>query len=466
MSVKQNELEVDNHCEDSNPSRYAAKTPMLNNPLLLVYIVPIALLVGGYLYLRRARENAAIRAMEEAIAASMTEPPTLHPNIDLNKCIGCKSCVAACPEQHTHQVLGMIRGKARLVGPSNCIGHGACKTACPADAIELVFGTESRGVDIPEVQPNFETNVPGIFIAGELGGMGLIRNAVEQGRQAINSIRDSIEPGRYDGYDVIIVGAGPAGLSASLGAMQHKLRFLTLEQDSLGGTVAHFPRGKLVMTQPAELPIVDKMKFTETTKEKLLDFWQGVARKTQLSINYEERVIGISPQSSGSGFQVDTDRGKHFARAVLLTIGRRGTPRQLGVPGENLPKVVYRLIDPEQYQDMQVLVVGGGDSALEAAHSIADQPGAQVTLSYRSAAFTRAKPRNRDRVETYAREGRLRLVLNSNVTEISEDAVVLEQNGEQAKLANDAVIISAGGILPSGFLKEIGINVETKYGTA
>ena len=360
----------------------------------------------------------------------------------------------------------MIRGKARLVGPSNSIGHAACKAACPVDAIELVFGTERRGVDIPYVKPDFETNVPGIFIAGELGGMGLIRNAVEQGRQAMASICKLDGMGRSDRYDVVIVGAGPAGFSASLGAMKAGLRFVTVEQDSLGGTVAHFPRGKLVMTQPAELPIVGKMRFTETTKEKLLGFWQGVEAKTQLKVSYEERVTGIDPAAGGDGFTVTTTKASYDTRAVLLTIGRRGTPRQLGVPGEEMSKVVYRLIDPEQYQGMQVLVVGGGDSALEAAHSIAEQPGTTVTLSYRSAAFTRAKAKNRDKVEALAAQGRLNVLLNSNVKEIHDNSVLIERDGKIAKVPNQAVIISAGGILPTGFLKEVGIDVETKYGTA
>ena len=438
----------------------------MNSLLASLYAIPVIVLLIWYLRARAARENAALQAMEEAVATSMLEPPTLHPVIDINKCVGCRSCVNACPEQHAHRVLGMIRGKARLVGPSNCIGHAACKAACPVDAIELVFGTERRGVDIPYVKPDFETNVPGIFIAGELGGMGLSRNAVEQGRQAMESIRQLDGLGQADRYDVIIVGAGPAGFSASLGAMKAGLRFVTVEQDSLGGTVAHFPRGKLVMTQPAELPIVGKMRFTKTTKEKLLGFWQGVEAKTQLIVSYEERVTGIDPAAGGDGFTVTTTKASYDTRAVLLTIGRRGTPRQLGVPGEEMSKVVYRLIDPEQYQGMQVLVVGGGDSALEAAHSIAEQPGTTVTLSYRSAAFTRAKAKNRDKVEALAAQGRLNVLLNSNVKEIHDNSVLIERDGKIAKVPNQAVIISAGGILPTGFLKEVGIDVETKYGTA
>jgi thioredoxin reductase/NAD-dependent dihydropyrimidine dehydrogenase PreA subunit len=437
------------------------------NPLLLsIYLVPVVGILVGYAWRHGRREAASIRAAEEAIAASMTEPPSLHPVIDPTKCIGCKSCVAACPEQYAHPVLGMIRGKARLVGPSNCIGHGACQKACPADAITLVFGSERRGVDIPQVRPNFETNVPGIFIAGELGGMGLIRNAVEQGRKAMESVRALDGIGRFEGYDVVIVGAGPAGLAASLGAMQAGLRFVTIEQDSLGGTVAHFPRGKLVMTRPAELPVVGKTKFTETTKEKLLDFWRGVETKTGLGINYDERVEGIERCNDGRSFTVRTTRNSYATRAVLLCIGRRGTPRRLGVPGEELPKVVYRLLDPEQYRGQHVLVVGGGDSALEAACSIAGQPGTTVSLSYRSPAFTRAKPRNREQVEQMSAAGRLNVMLNSTVREIREDAVVIEQNGSATILPNNGVIVCAGGILPTGFLREIGIDVETKYGTA
>jgi thioredoxin reductase/NAD-dependent dihydropyrimidine dehydrogenase PreA subunit len=437
------------------------------NPILLIlYFVPVAGIFFWYLRSRKRREQESIRAAEEAIAASLLEPPSLHPVIDLLKCIGCRSCVAACPEQHAHPVLGMIRGKARLVGPANCIGHGACKTACPVDAITLVFGTERRGVDIPLVKPNFETNVPGVFIAGELGGMGLIRNAIEQGRQAMESVLKHPGIGQGDMLDVVIVGAGPAGFASSLGAMESGIRYVTIEQDSLGGTVAHFPRGKLVMTRPADLPIVGRMKFTETTKEKLLGFWQGVETSTGLEINYNEQVVAISQRSDGHSLEVQTDQHLYTTRTVLLTIGRRGTPRQLGVPGEELSKVVYRLIDPQQYAGQHVLVIGGGDSALEAAHSIAEQPGSNVTLSYRSAAFSRAKPKNRDKLERMAAEGSLRVLMSSNVREIRKDAVAIETNGENLILPNNAVIICAGGILPTGFLKEIGIDIETKFGTA
>jgi thioredoxin reductase (NADPH) len=434
---------------------------MTFNPLMSVYVLAFAVIWSVYIGLR-SRTEARSRAKKAAAAeAGLLEPASLHPKIDPSKCVGCGACVRACPEG---DILGMINGKAELVEPSHCIGHGACKEACPRDAITLVFGTEKRGVDIPDVGADFQTNVPGIFIAGELGGMGLIRNAIEQGRQAIDSVRKLDRRRPSNGYDVIIVGAGPAGFSASLAAIEHKLRFLTIEQDSFGGTVAHFPRGKLVMTAPATLPLVGKLKFKEVKKEKLLTFWQDVARKTGLTINYGEQVEAIAKLDSE--FEIRTTRASYRTSAVLLAIGRRGTPRKLEVEGEEQAKVVYRLIDPEQYQRQHVLVVGGGDSALEAAASIAEQPGTSVTLSHRSDSFSRAKAANRERVKAAEQSGQLSVLLQSSIKRIGRHDVEIEQQGQHLKIRNDAVIVCAGGILPTAFLKGIGIEVETKYGTA
>jgi thioredoxin reductase len=264
--------------------------------------------------------------------------------------------------------------------------------------------------------------------------------------------------------DVVIIGAGPAGFSASLAAMERGLRYVTLEQESFGGTVAHYPRGKLVMTAPVQLPMVGKVKLGETTKEKLLDFWEGVRRDTGVQISFDERVTVI--RREGAGFLVETERTTYRSRSILLAIGRRGTPRKLGVPGEESNKVTYRLLDPEQYRDRRVLVVGGGDSALEAAWSIAAEPGTDVTLSYRDAAFSRAKPANRERVEAAATTGRLRVMMSSQLLGIETACVRLTQDQREITLDNDSVIISAGGILPSAFLKSIGVHFETKFGSA
>jgi len=427
--------------------------------LIALYLVPLVLFLAFYLYRHRRSEAQHSEAWQGAVEAGLTEPASLHPVVDPRRCLGSRACISACPEK----AIGLIGGKAQLINPAHCIGHGACKTACPHDAIQLVFGTAKRGVDIPQVKPNFETNVPGIFIAGELGGMGLIRKAVEQGRQAMDSIA-ARRGGKFD-YDVVIVGAGPAGLSASLGAMEKKLRYVTVDQEeSFGGTVYHYPRAKVVMTAPVKLPIIGTMRFGEVSKEKLLEFWKGVVAKTGLKINFFERMEAIRPE--GSGFIVKTSKQEYRTRSVLLAIGRRGTPRKLGVPGEEQPKVVYRLIDAEQYRGQNVLVVGGGDAALEAALDCAAQPGTTVTLSYRSEAFGRVKPKNRERLQAAEKAGQLKVLLQSNVKQIGARDVVLEQQGKKIEMRNEAVIVCAGGILPTPFLKEIGILVETKYGTA
>jgi thioredoxin reductase (NADPH) len=430
---------------------------------LAVYLLPLAAITVVYVLRRRRAHTHGVRALQETVAAGMTEPASLHPLIDASKCLGCGACVKACPEAPHHDVLGLINGKAVLTGPSNCIGHGACKTACPFDAITLVFGTERRGLDIPVLKPNFESNVPGIFVAGELGGMGLIKNALTQGRQALEAIA-KMQTKRAGVLDVLIVGAGPAGLAASLAAQKMGLTYQTIEQDSLGGAVFQYPRGKLVMTAPVELPIIGKVQFRNTSKEELLKFWTRACDGNGLKIRYQERLESM--EKNDGAFHVRTSTQRYVAATVLLAIGRRGTPRKLGVPGEELPKVVYRLIDPEQYRGRQVMVVGGGDSALEAAASIAELGDTEVYLSYRGEAFQRAKQRNRQRVDAASAAGGLKVLLNSQIREIRADEVLVTHSGKDLRLGNDSVIVSAGGILPNDFLKSIGIEVETKFGTA
>lgn len=434
----------------------------LSLDLLSIYLIPLLLIWITYLRKRNLKSRGFLALHQEEVEAGLTEPASLHPVFDPNRCLGCGSCVSACPEQSHHPVLGLVDGKAMLVAPASCIGHGACKTACPLNAITLVFGTLKRGVDIPVLTPAYETTVPGIFIAGELGGMGLIRNAIEQGKKAMDAIAKIKRNRNTACLDVLIVGAGPAGFSASLRAMERKLDFVTVEQEALGGTVFQYPRGKIVMTSPVELPVAGKMKFRETSKEKLLEFWQRVEAKTGIRINYKERVESID--NNKDYFEVKTSKQIYRTSAVLLAIGRMGTPRKLGVPGEELEKVVYRLIDPEQYRDQKVLVVGGGDSALEAAISIAELPGSQVSLSYRSAAFNRAKKKNRLRLNQLVDSGSIELMMKSTVKSFTKETAVLDYDGETVEIENHATIVCAGGILPTGFLKEIGLDIETKHG--
>lgn len=429
--------------------------------LVLVYLVPLGLALAGYTTSRRRMERRSLATLDAAVASKLIEPASLHPSINPNRCLGCGACLTACPES---DVLGLVRGKAVLVNPTHCIGHGACETACPFDAITLVLGTEQRGVEIPRVGPDFQTAVPGIFVAGELGGMGLIRNAVEQGRQVIESVVASLDGASGgEALDVLIVGAGPAGLSASLAATEKGLRFATIEQETLGGTIAHYPRGKIVMTSACTLPLFGKIPTGEMSKESLLELFGEVVRRTGLDVRYQERVESVSHRPSG--FEVKTSRSSHLARTLVLAIGRRGTPAKLGVPGEDAAHVVHRLVDPEQYRGRSVLVVGGGDSALEAALGVCDEPGASVVLCYRGEAFSRVKHANRARIEAAHEAGRLRVLLSSNVVEIGPDVSLVKTAHAIERIASDAVIVCVGGVLPSAFLHSIGIETETKHGT-
>ena len=293
---------------------------------------------------------------------------------------------------------------------------------------------------------------------GELGGLALIKNAVNQGRDCIDTIvsRNRANASAAGVHDVLIVGAGPAGISASLRAIEHKLNYITLEQDEVGGTVAKYPRQKLVMTSPVEFPMYGKFKKTELSKEHLLAFWDMVLNRSDFNVRTGERVQDIRREQDGT-FTVATVNNQYRARAVVLALGRTGTPRKLGVKGEELPKVMYRLIEADHYVNKRILVVGGGDSAVEAAMGLAHQSGNQVTLSYRQERFSRIKERNAKRIEDCMRSGKVKVLFNSAPVEFRADSVVLEVDGETCELPNDFVWIFAGGTPPYDFLKKIGV---------
>jgi len=402
--------------------------------------------------------NAQAR-LKESSEKGLLDPISLHPIIDPARCIGTAACVSACPEG---EILGVLNGKATLVSPTKCIGHGACEDTCPVDAVSLVFGTERRGVELPYVKENFETNVNGIFIAGELGGMGLIRNATTQGKQAVDFINNSQRTGKKGVLDVVIVGAGPAGLAASLQAMKQKLSFVTLEQDTFGGTVLNYPRQKLVMTQPMEIPLYGKVKCREVLKEELLDLWSDIIQKTGLEIQSKEKVEAI--ERPNGCFRIRSSKEEYLAQNIVIAIGRTGTPRKLGVAGEDSSKVAYRLLEPEQYAGKKLLVVVGGDSAVEAALSLAEQKETRVCLSYRKNVFGRIKEKNERRLEQAVKSRCVHVLYESHVTEICPEKVYLDHKGKRVSVANDFVFIFAGGVLPTRFLEEMGISIVKKFG--
>lgn len=437
---------------------------IISEKILIYGIVGLLLFPVFIIYIRKLKKDSKTVDDKIKIAKEegLYEPVSLHPVVDVNSCIKSGACILACPE---HDILGIKNGKATVINASRCVGHGACFHACPTQGISLFIGTEKRGVDLPHVNQNFETNVPGIFIAGEMGGMGLIKNAVEQGKQAVTNLAKGMKTNESYPYDLAIIGAGPAGISATLQAKKLGLKTITLEQDSLGGTVFTFPRQKIVMTSPMDLPLHGKAKLYETNKQELLNLWNEVISKNEIQI--QERIKVEEITSVDGGFNLNTKDGKSYtSQKVLLAIGRRGSPRKLGVPGEETTKVAYRLLEPELIQNKKVIVVGGGDSAIESALLLMEEN--EVSLSYRKDNFSRLKPKNNQKIKDAIEQNKINALLNSNLVGIEEKLVRLKVSGseEEIELQNDLVYIFAGGELPTQFLKKAGISITTKFGEA
>jgi thioredoxin reductase (NADPH) len=435
--------------------------PQIENILIYLFAVLLCIaVVAIYLYKKKKESGIVEDKIREAKEAGLHEPISLHPYVDPNRCIQTGACISACPEK---DILGIKNGKATIINASRCIGHGACFHACPTEAITLRMGTEKRGMELPHVNQNFETNVPGIFIAGELGGMGLIKNAVEQGRQAVENLIRSLNREHQAPYDLIIIGAGPAGISGGLTAKKHGLRFIILEQDTLGGTVFTFPRKKIIMTSPMDLPLYGKIKLFETSKSELLELWHTVLNNNNITVTENSKVDSIAAERGI--FKVKTIKGGEYSAAsILLTIGRRGTPRKLNIPGEMKEKVAYRLLEPEDIIGKNIIVVGGGDSAVESALLLADHN--HVILSYRQDVFNRIKPANSEALNQALSESKLEVKLGSNLIAIEDDSVLLStgKGTEATKYDNDLVYIFAGGELPTQFLEKAGISITKKFG--
>jgi putative YpdA family bacillithiol system oxidoreductase len=423
----------------------------------VVAVLVIGFFMRGYLKGQKKKEEEARAAAEKGKLFS-SGPQSQHPHIDANYCIGCAACTMVCPEG---DVLAMLGGKAVIVNGYKCIGHSLCAEVCPVGAITMVMASPSMGADMPYLTPKYETSIKNMFIVGELGGLALIKNAINQGRDCIDNIAGKVASlgglrRSSDVVDVLIVGAGPAGISASLRAIEKKLNYLTVDEGEIGGTVAKYPRQKLVLTSPVEFPTYGKFKKTEISKEELIEFWHKVIDRVDFKLRTGEKVEDVKKGEDGV-FTVATSKSQYRTHAVILALGKSGSPRKLGVKGEDLPKVMYRLIEADHYVNKKILVVGGGDSAIEAAMGLGHQAGNQVTLSYRKEAFSRIKERNAQRIQESMRKGKVKVIFNSVPLEFKKESIVLDVKGERQEIPNDFVWIFAGGEPPTAFLKKIGV---------
>lgn len=319
---------------------------------------------------------------------------------------------------------------------------------------------------LPVVAAHYQSNIRGLYLIGDLARSPVIKTAINQGWEVIQHIAELPEMKQKVGatYDIAIVGAGAAGLSAAIEAKKRGLSYLIFDKRETASTVADFSRGKIIYAEPRELPVQGDLPIRDDgPKEALLQGWQETIAKFGIEVREDEEVKDIGGRDGD--FEVITTAGRYPVRKVVLAMGKRGNPRQLGAPGEHLPKVHYKLTEPDQFSDLDVLVVGGGDSAIENALVLCWTN--RVTLSYRRGEFARPNQRNLKAIQEAVHQGRIKVIFNSEVCEIREEEVTLCKAGATGErieaLKNDAVFVQIGAELPLDFLRQLGIRFETDW---
>ncbi|MBU2492872.1 MAG: NAD(P)-binding domain-containing protein [Bacteroidetes bacterium] len=317
----------------------------------------------------------------------------------------------------------------------------------------------------PEIDSNGETSVKGIYIIGDLTGIPLLKLAAESGKKIINILLENSdlkklkEENKLDEiYDVIIIGAGPGGIAAGLEASKHNLKFRILESAQKFNTINNFPKGKPIFAEPNDFIQKSELKIDDGTKESLLNNLENQIKNIDLPV--DEGVTADTIKKVGNHFLITTNSGSYKTFKVVLAIGKSGNARMLNIPGENLGKVYNRLFDPADTTDHKVLIVGGGDTALETAYASAEYA-ESVTISYRKNSFSRPKDGNLEKLKELETSGKVKILLETNVKEIKENSVLLlEKNGNEIEIENTLVFSMIGKELPVDFFKRSNIKME------
>lgn len=442
-------------------------------PTLLILLFAALALAFAAAWQRQGelrQQRAAVQ--ERADIASVASEVTANqvPVIDLQKCLGCGTCVRQCPEEG---VLQLVHGQAAVVNPAGCVGHARCVTECPAAAVTLSHAGMQERTDVPALDEDLlAIGTDGVYLVGEITARSLIRVAATQGAQVGRHIaahrRSHAEHG--GALDAVIVGAGPGGLACALACREQGLEFVMLDQEAVvGGTVARYPRRKLVLTDDVDLPIHGSLEQREYQKEELVELWQSLATEHDLPFVGGVTFDRIEHHDDGA-MTVHTDGKPMRARNVVLAVGRRGSPRRLEVPGEEQPHVAYGLQDAASYQGRSCVVVGGGDSAVEAALALAEQPATAVTLVYRKAEFFRLRSKNKQRLAAARDSGELAVMMSTDVQAIGPDHVdVAQASGGSAvavQLRCEHVFVLAGGVPPFAQLEASGVSFDPELRAA
>jgi thioredoxin reductase (NADPH) len=436
--------------------------------LLTAIAVILVAAVGLPFVFREIRKKRRAGELSERIIplsalseADITKIQSLHPGgkktypaVNRGACIGCGSCVQSCPQK---TVLAVIRGKSTLVNPLACRCCGECERSCLTGGLKIVEHGKKIKIRVPRTDENHQSNIEGIYIVGSLTGAGLIKEAINQGRAAVNHIVKGALPPALP--TVLVIGAGPAGLSAMLSCRKFGLPVLCFEKDLTANTIRNFPKKKILMAEPVEMPIAGPLWVGDSSREELLEAWERMLAKAGACITTGSLLEKI--EKTGGRFQVTISGKPYSCDKVILAMGNRGVPRKIGVAGEDGPNVFYNLLEADEFSGSTVTVIGAGDSAIETALAL-QRNGCQVTMLVRGDGFPKAKAKNQERIDQARAAGLVGIHFNSQPLEIGADVVSFSTDGRTHHEKSDAVFIMVGGELPFDLLESFGIAIVEK----